>query len=370
MNIRLRRREATRLMSCAQPLGDKWKADDTPCASELFLATLQYNTGLYLSCALEANRTLEALGETPDWLGDNTSESKAAAGERNARHDLGNAAWYGAVREALSTPVTLCVKGNYRDPEAQRRARARYADLNATHVPDWGARGAAASGRHLVGEHKCYSPLVPASAGAGSQGGVAQVGDRVACGNTEEGLVRKVLGVAQRGHPGERHFDHETGAGFVKEHKGDYDDAINAKGNTVLLLISEVFGGVNGTSLRFLTRLAHAMKGVGDCPHFDRAGRRVPYFVFHAQAISRAAAVGHGGVLLKHAQGLSRRAAELKARARPVVGAAAAGEPPPLPPGLEQYAGLANGDPAAAAAAAAALDAMIRDARAATAGGE
>ena len=76
------------------------------------------------------------------------------------------------------------------------------------------------------------------------------------------------------------------------------------------------------------------------------------------------------GVLLKHAQGLSRRAAELKARARPVVGAAAAGEPPPLPPGLEQYAGLANGDPAAAAAAAAALDAMIRDARAATAGGE
>ena len=41
---------------------------------------------------------------------------------------------------------------------------------------------------------------------------------------------------------------------------GDYSDGL-AKGNTILLLISEIFGGVNGTSLHFLTRLAHKFKG-------------------------------------------------------------------------------------------------------------
>ena len=112
----------------------------------------------------------------------------------------------------------------------------------------------------MVGEHKCYSPIVKASSGAGSKGGVAYVGDKVAMGNTEEGLVRSNFGVQERGVPGEP-FNHATGAGHVKAHAGLYDDAVNVKGNTVLLLISEIFGGVNGTSLRFLTRLAHTAKG-------------------------------------------------------------------------------------------------------------
>ena len=41
-----------------------------------------------------------------------------------------------------------------------------------------------------------------------------------------------------------RSFDHTTGAGHVDAHKGLYDDCINVKGNTLLLLISEIFGGV------------------------------------------------------------------------------------------------------------------------------
>ena len=357
---RIRRREQTRLVSCSLPLADRWKSDTAHVKSDLFLVTLQFNTGLYLSCALDANRTLEAHGVEPDWLGDHTSDSAAAAGERNTRHDDGNVAWYRAAREAIATPVTLCVKGNRRDPAAWRRALLRYADFNAGHVPDWGAKGAAASGRHLVGEHKCYSPLVPFTLGTGTRGGVGMVGDRVALGNTEEGLVRSNFGVQERGVPGEP-FNHATGAGHVKAHAGLYDDAVNVKGNTVLLLISEIFGGVNGTSLRFLARLAHLMRGDSDEPHFDRAGKVVPFFVYHARAISSAAALGHGKVLLKHANGLARRAAKLRGRAPE----AEAGEAAAVNAADDQTAAgvMAEAGPAAgdAAGGEAAADAAMHD---------
>ena len=36
-----------------------------------------------------------------------------------------------------------------------------------------------------------------------------------------------------------------------------YDDCIGAKRNTLLLLVSETFGGVNGRAVRYLTRLSH-----------------------------------------------------------------------------------------------------------------
>ena len=108
----IRNREQTRLVSCSQPLADKWqtnKSASTP--SGLFLAALQYGTdgpvSLYLSCALEANRALERHGQQPDWLGDHTHDSTMAAGERNVRHDVGNLAWYqpggAGVRDGTSS---------------------------------------------------------------------------------------------------------------------------------------------------------------------------------------------------------------------------------------------------------------------------
>ena len=133
----------------------------------------------------------------------------------------------------------------------------------------------------------------------------------------------------------------------------------NRRTHTYTLLISEIFGGVNGTSLRFLTRLAHAMKGVTDAPHFDRSGKQVPFFVFHARAISRAAAVGHGEVLLKHAAALARRATALLAASRPPGATAAEGRVPPPPPGLEEYVDAQQGDPMARAF----LDSLHLDAR-------
>ena len=52
------------------------------------------------------------------------------------------------------------------------------------------------------------------------------------------------------------------------------------------------------------------MKDVDDAPHYDRAGNVAPFYVYHARAILRAAAVGHGKVLLKHANAYAQRANE------------------------------------------------------------
>ena len=101
--------------------------------------------------------------------------------------------------------------------------------------------------------------------------------------------------------------------GLRHVHDTLYHDAIHVKGNTFLLLISEVFGGVNGRSIRFLTRLAHSARSASDSVHFDRAGRPVSFFSHYACALSSAAAVGHGRVIQKHAEGLRSQAARLRA---------------------------------------------------------
>ena len=51
--------------------------------------------------------------------------------------------------------------------------------------------------------------------------------------------------------------------------------------------------------------------------YFDRAGREVSYFLHHARAISSAAAVGHGRVLLRHIADLRTRSLACVARPLP-----------------------------------------------------
>ena len=75
------------------------------------------------------------------------------------------------------------------------------------------------------------------------------------------------------------------------------------------------YGGVNGRAIRWLTRLAHRSRECSDAAYFDRAGRVVSFFHHHACAISRAAAVGHGEVLLKVAADARNRATRVKAAA-------------------------------------------------------
>jgi hypothetical protein len=150
-------------------------------------------------------------------------------------------------------------------------------------------------------------------------------------GNTEEALIIKNVGLVERGVPG-RPFNHTTGAGHVAAVTGCYDDCINVKRNTFLLLISEVFGGVGGQAVRLLTRLAHAARTASDRVYYDHAGREVPFFLYHSRAVSRAAAVGHGEVLrivIADARTRATRAADDERRHRVGGGGGAALSPSP-----------------------------------------
>ena len=95
-------------------------------------------------------------------------------------------------------------------------------------------------------------------------------------------------------------------------------------------------------------------------PRYDRAGRIVPYFVYHARAISRAAALGHGKVLLKHANALGHRARRLRERvaggATAAAGDATAGGAPVAAGGEAIDAEATTTDDAAIGAAATAAD--------------
>ena len=117
-------------------------------------------------------------------------------------------------------------------------------------------------------------------------------------------------------------MDHSTGLGRVEEHKGHYHDGIYNKGNTVLLLISEVLGSVNGTAARYLARLAHRARDTSDTVYFERGGRAISFYEHYGRRISRAAAVGHGKTLLKLAAAVNVRAG--KERAAALARAAAA----------------------------------------------
>ena len=86
------------------------------------------------------------------------------------------------------------------------------------------------------------------------------------------------------------------------------------KHNSVLLLISETTGGVNGCAIHFLTRLSHQARTLSDELYLDRGGRVIPFFVYHARQISRGAVLGHAQMLLKHAKEMSHRANALCTR--------------------------------------------------------
>ena len=109
-----------------------------------------------------------------------------------------------------------------------------------------------AGGRDLCVENKVYNDLVPRSASAHSQ--TVLRGDTHAFGNTEERLIRLNHGVQAR--DGDESWDNATGAGRVTAHRGAYHDALHNKHNTVVLTISNLWGGLNPSGVRHLHGLA------------------------------------------------------------------------------------------------------------------
>jgi len=160
-------------------------------------------------------------------------------GEHNIRHR----AAVNAVCTALNvTEASHIILGDKNQHEEKFR---RY---NAGKTLDLGVVGGAPAGRNLLVENKVPSPMGKTHAqGQGTTalgGSVTSVGHRFAFGNTEEKLRHENLGCKQRGAPGQHALCHTTGKGFVKEKKGLYHDALKNQRATVIVAITESFGGI------------------------------------------------------------------------------------------------------------------------------
>jgi hypothetical protein len=264
-------RETTRFISSSQHGSGAYlqiTPDDGIAGSRIhsrtFIASVQYRAGLFISALKPALDALAAAGTpvtTAERLGDAFINAKSSGKAR--RHNAVLACWATAIRAASTTSVIQGDKGNgQHHGSSSAEAKQRYAHFNAGHVPDLIWLSASPSGSHVLFEVKVYTPFLANTAlGHGSQrnGGAPSTteGHHLAFGNTEEALLRLILGTRQRGQPTDRPLDHSTGYGYVAAHSGHYADGI-AKGNDAIPLISETLGGINRTAVNTLHRL-HAL---------------------------------------------------------------------------------------------------------------
>ena len=166
-------------------------------------------------------------------------------------------------------------------------------------------------------ETKCYTPLHQSLAGAGDRGGIRPLGEYVALGNVEEDLIRVNRGFAEHGVRGEL-WDYATGRGYVAEHRGEYHYCTHVLKHTLLLLVSETFGGLSQDALRYL-RALDAKAGKAGCPDrtkYDGRARKLTFFEHYARRLSAAAIIGDAHVSHKIEEELRQRLARaLAARA-------------------------------------------------------
>ena len=255
-------REATRLISNSQ-VGPGAAIERLPDAlvrqstvhSTKWVTVIQRHAGLYLTELAPALAAREAAGghrtTQHERLGDDAINSANATHRHNQALER-----VARALGAAGARVTLCDRGDGR-PASKEEAKRRYAHLNAGHVPD------IAIGTTLY-EIKAYTPYVAAAGrqlGTGYAGGgtpSTNDGHLIACGNTEEALVRTVLGLKQRGQPGEA-FNRSTGAGYVRATDGDYADALQKKYGVELFVI-ESTGALAPRSVRLLKALSKAVQ--------------------------------------------------------------------------------------------------------------
>ena len=200
-------------------------------------------------------------------------------------------------------------------PRSRALAKQRYGWANEGYVSDIIEKHAADNGNHVCYESKVYASL---KKNADNQGGGTQrsggsastvAGDRVAFGCCEEALLVKIYGCKARGRAGDRAFDHATGTGWVQARDGDYHDAIHVKGNTVVALIANPFGGVTRTVERLVRRLAK-VPGMDGTKYGEHS---LPsFFAHHAAAISMACVWGDSEMLVRGAS--DRETAMVRAR--------------------------------------------------------
>ena len=105
----------------------------------------------------------------------------------------------------------------------------------------------------------------------------------------------KVLGCKERGHKSQGPLVHATGKGWVKEHKGQYYDALHVKNGIVKICLVESQGGIAPPTKRIIFNFA---KEVGSPSAVDRtdygtaSGSARGFAQHHSQQLSRAAVCG------------------------------------------------------------------------------
>ena len=85
--------------------------------------------------------------------------------------------------------------------------------------------------------------------------------------NTLDQTLLKVLGCKERGHKSQGPLVHATGKGWVKEHKGQYYDALHVKNGIVKICLVESQGGIAPPTKRIIFNFA---KEVGSPSAVDR----------------------------------------------------------------------------------------------------
>ena len=241
-----RLREATRIVGTSQPragsiLRELPTSPDTRRQSSRWLWAMQRRYGLYVSQALPTFALLASQGDTRyDPLGDHI----AGEGEtdRSAPHRAALRQWHGAHQATAAHAIVL---GDKAAPEL-------YAIYNTGCVVDLAEERMGKGGTDRCVELKVYTDLV--ASGISSPNETTYRGDTHAFGNTEEILIRKVLGVAAR--DGGRRWDASAGEGKVAAHHGDYHDAITNKRNTTDLVLHNPFGGFAPGAERCLRMLS------------------------------------------------------------------------------------------------------------------
>jgi hypothetical protein len=121
-------------------------------------------------------------------------------------------------------------------------------------------------------------------------GTITDVGHHFAFGNTEEEMHRENIGLRERGRQSDGFFNHATGKGWVKEHRGDYHDSLHVKNNKVVVLLVETSGAIGRVAareLRYANQRANKKSG-RDGTKYSRI-YRTPFLAHHMRAISGAA---------------------------------------------------------------------------------
>ena len=138
-----------------------------------------------------------------------------------------------------------------------------------------------------------FSSLVEYCAGNGSNdhgGKPATVGHLFGFGSTYERATRAVHGVRERGKRAQGPLNHWTGKGWVKEHKGDYYDAIHVKHLLVVLMLVETFGGIAPCLCQALGAFARRAHGVNKVDRTKYGNARRSYYPHWCQRLANAAA--------------------------------------------------------------------------------